>query len=191
MSLWNNISGALLTDKTSLPGRNKLVHLWAKQLQLRLVQLGLKASTVTPTVSKQGWCSAYFAVKDIGEVRVSDHPMNEKHPTSDVSIGDASSYVDVCTRYVAEHNRLHEKKIFAVDDTPFIIPSTERSIRSWNAQQAQRVATREAKEGAHAREVEKQQLHKAFWDEEIRKSGLKGDEKTIKKVLLSQGVRYR
>lgn len=175
---------------------NPEVRKWAKALHRRLSGMGLHISGLTHNVSRGGWYSSYFGVVGVGEVRISDHPINAKHPTSDVSIGDAGSFEDLCCRYVLAHNELHPVKLEAVDEKPYILRSSE--VDYWRRSKAEAAERRETRRlAAHLKEIESQdQLRatklakKTFWDDQVARSDIEGPYKFVVARLKACGVRF-
>lgn len=157
---------------------DRRIHRWARALEATLRGLGLKTSEVTATCSRAGFCSAYFAVHGIGEVRVSDHPPT-KHTTSDLNIFDVNSLKDVCAKYADEHNRRHELGLIAVNRTPFLLLSDSESIARWNK-----------KQNRVARIQEEEEMAREFWQKRVAESGLEGSFREVKSALKIQGVKF-
>lgn len=136
------------------------------------------------TTSKFGYRSAYFAVPGIGEVRISDHPLNDAHPTSDVSISSLVSFVDLARAYVYVDNRSQPRKLSVLEHDPFIMEAAEAVtfVANLEAEKEARLAAREAL-------VREEDARRAFWDDQVARSGLEGDYKEIKFQLKMTGIR--
>lgn len=160
------------------------IHKWATRLVRKLKAAGVRTSDIVLTTSKFGYRSAYFAVSGIGEVRVSDHPLNEAHPTSDVSISSPASFVDLARAYVYVHNKSQQRKLSVLDHDPFIMEAGEAVRYLANLE-----AEKEIKFAARGVLVREEDARRAFWDNQVASSGLEGDYKDIKFQLKMQGVR--
>lgn len=160
------------------------IHKWATRLVRKLKAAGVRTSDVVLTTSKLGYRSAYFGVPGIGEVRVSDHPLNDAHPTSDVSISSPASFVDLALAYVYVHNRSQPRKLSVLDQDPFIMEAADAVTHLANieTEKAARLAGSEVIKRA-------EDARRAFWDEQVANSGLDGDYKDVKFQLKMQGVR--
>jgi hypothetical protein len=166
------------------PQTDPRIHKWATRLVRKLQGAGVRTSDAVLTTSKYGYRSAYFAVPGIGEVRVSDHPLNDAHPTSDVSISRPASFIDLARAYVYVHNKSQPRKLSVLEDDPFIMEASEAvtEIARMEAEKASKLAAFEAYKKIEV-------ARRAFWDDQIARSGLEGDHKDVKFQLRMQGVR--
>nr|WP_250808517.1 hypothetical protein [Neorhizobium tomejilense] len=163
---------------------DKRIHPWASRLVLRLRQAGIRTSDIVRTRTKYGYCSAYFGVFGIGEVRVSDHPMSGKQ-ASDVSISNPVSYLDLLKAYAFYHNRHHSVQLAVLEDPPTLmeVSAAERHLAALEEDAKAKAAT----QGAYNRlEAER----RAFWQVKVAESGLEGTYQEVKFQLKMMGVRH-
>jgi hypothetical protein len=160
------------------------IHKWASRLVSRLKDAGVRTSDVLLTTSKFGYRSAYFAVPGIGEIRVSDHPLNEAHPTSEISISSPTSFHDLATAYAYAHNKYHARKLAVLAHDPFLmeVGEAEAYVARLESEKAERLAKSEILKKA-------EDARRAFWDEKISTCGIEGDYKDVKFQLKMMGVR--
>jgi hypothetical protein len=160
------------------------IHRWAARLVKKINKAGVRTSDILLTTSKFGYRSAYFGVPGIGEVRVSDHPLNDAHPTSDVSISRPASFLDLARAYAFVHNRNHQRTLVVIEHDPFIMEIGEAIsfMEAIENEKAERLAVSEVVQKAEA-------ARRAFWDEQVSNSGIEGDYKDIKFQLKMMGVR--
>lgn len=153
------------------------IHKWATRLVTRLQEAGVRTSDILLTTSRFGYRSAYFAVPHIGEVRVSDHRVNDAHPTSDISISSPRSFIDLVRAYVYVHNARHPRKLGVIKREPFLMElgEAEEYIKDKTARREWHEMVQAARAG--------------FWSERIATSGLDGDPEEIKALLRLQGIR--
>ncbi|MBY3432730.1 hypothetical protein HFN89_00890 [Rhizobium laguerreae] len=136
------------------------------------------------TTSKFGYRSAYFAVPGIGEIRVSDHPLNDAHPTSEISISSPTSFHDLAKAYAYAHNKYHVRKLAVLAHEPFLMEVGEALayVERLESEKVERLAKSELiKRTEDAR--------RAFWDEKVSTCGIEGEYKDIKFQLKMMGVR--
>lgn len=160
------------------------IHKWASRLVKRLNAAGVRTSDVLLTTSKFGYRSAYFGVPGIGEVRVSDHPINDAHPTSDISISSPATFLDLARAYAYVHNKSQPRQLAVLEHDPFLMEVGEAEVYLAGLEQekAARLAASEIVKRAEA-------ARRAFWDDQVARSGLDGDYKEVKFLLKMQGVR--
>lgn len=164
---------------------DRRIHHWATRLAARIREAGIKTSGVDCTRTKYGYRSAYFAVKGIGEVRVSDHPMSGRQ-ASDVSISSPTSFMDLLKAYVFYHNGHHPVQLVVMDDPPTIMERAAAEL--YVAEKARKAAEKAMAREANVRiETERQ----AFWRAAVAASGIEGSYKDVKFQLKAMGVRHR
>lgn len=173
------------TEVSKLDCGDRRIHHWATRLAARIREAGITTSGVDCSRTKYGYRSAYFAVKGIGEVRVSDHPMSGRQ-ASDVSISSPVSYTDLLKAYVFYHNRHHPVQLVVVNDPPTIMEQSAAALHV--AEKARKAEEKAMARKTNARiETERQ----AFWRAAVAASGIEGSYKEVKFQLQAMGVRHR
>lgn len=165
--------------------RNRKIHDWAKRLVRHVKRVGIRATEPVFNTSRKGYYSAYFGVPGLGEVRVSDHPMDKSRSTADISISSPLSYLDLAKAFVFKHNQILGTDLTVLDQPPYIVGKGEGAelIRRIEEMRIRNEAARAVLAADVSARIE-------WWKKQISESGLEGSPKEVKHQLKRRGVRY-